>query len=156
MNEELVLLIETFQKILQVYSVIERKPKDFGTGDLLYVSELHTIAKIGQHPEINITQLADATGVTKGAVSQIVKRLLKKNFIEKCKSRNRKEVNLQLSEKGNLIYREHETFEKEIFGFAEKLYNEANPAERKVALRLFNAIYLNTRKIMEDFLDTKQ
>ena len=37
-------MIDLFPKILHLYSVIGRNPKDYGTGDLLYFTGLHTIA----------------------------------------------------------------------------------------------------------------
>ena len=43
MENELQSLIDQFLNILHLYSVINRKPKDFGTGDLLRFSEIHTI-----------------------------------------------------------------------------------------------------------------
>jgi DNA-binding MarR family transcriptional regulator len=149
MNEELRYLVTTFQKILQAYSVIERKPKDFGTGDLLFVSEIHSIAIIGANPEINATQLADSMGVTKGAISQIVKRLLFKRYIVKYNNKNKKVINLSLSDKGFQIFQAHEAFEKRIFGFAEAIYNEASVADRALVKRLFEAIYANTKEMME-------
>jgi len=39
-------------------------------------------------------------GVTKGAISQTVKKLVNKNLILKTNITNRKEVNLKLSDKG--------------------------------------------------------
>ena len=151
MQDELRSMIDVFLKILHTYSAIEKKPKDLGTGDMLFVSEIHAISVIGKNPEINITQLAEATGVTKGAISQIVKRLLKKRYIAKYNTKNNKEVNLQLSDKGYIIFQGQATFEKDLFAFAEKLFDNASPEERAIARRLFDHIYENTRKILENF-----
>jgi DNA-binding MarR family transcriptional regulator len=142
-------MIESFLRILHIYAAIQKKPKDFGTGDLLFVSEIHTIAAIGRNPEINITHLAELTGVTKGAISQIVKRLLNKRYIARYNSKNSKEVNLRLSDKGYVIFLEHEAFEKEMFVFAEQMYDHATPAERNLVKRLFELIYTNILKVSE-------
>lgn len=64
MNNELQTLIDLFLKILHLYSVIGRKPKDYGTGDLLYFTEIHTITMVGKNNEINMTRLAEIMGVT--------------------------------------------------------------------------------------------
>jgi DNA-binding MarR family transcriptional regulator len=150
MNGELHSMIESFLRILHIYAAIQKKPKDFGTGDLLFVSEIHTIAAIGHNPEINITHLAEITGVTKGAISQIVKRLLNKRYIARYNNKNNKEVNLRLSDKGYVIFRKHEAFEKEIFVFAEQMYDNASPAERDLVKRLFELIYTNILKVSEN------
>ena len=151
MEPELRLIIDTFLRILHTYSAIEKKPKDLGTGDLLYVSEIHAISIIGKNPEINLTRLADMTGVTRGAISQIVKRLIMKRYITRYRTRNNKEINLRLSDKGALIFKGHAAFEKELFAFAEQIYEDATPAERDLVKRLFVVIHENTRKILDNF-----
>jgi DNA-binding MarR family transcriptional regulator len=143
MNNELQTLIDLFLKILHLYSVIGRKPKDYGTGDLLYFAELHTITVVARNHEINMTELADLMGVTRGAISQTIRKLVSKNLILKSNITNRKEVNLKLSEKGMIVYHAQESFQKEIFTFAESLYESARPEDRDMVKRLFLAISHN-------------
>jgi DNA-binding MarR family transcriptional regulator len=149
MNEELHSMIDLFTRILHLYSVIDKKPKDFGTGDLLYVNEIHAIHYIAANPEINMTQLAEVSGVTKGAISQMVKRLVSKRYIARFKSRNKKEVNLRLSDKGYIINQRYEEFEKERFVFAEKLYQNASKNDIQLIRNLFSIIYENIRQMAE-------
>lgn len=143
MNRELQNLIDLFLKILHLYSVIGRKPKDYGTGDLLYFAELHTITVVAKNREINMTRLAEIMGVTKGAISQTIRKLVNKNLILKSNIINRKEVNLKLSEKGMIVYKSQESFQKEIFTFAGTLYEKARPEDRDTVRRLFLAIAEN-------------
>jgi len=143
MNNELQNLIDLFLNILHLYSIIGRKPKDYGTGDLLYFTELHTITVVAKNKEINMTQLAEIMGVTKGAISQTVRKLVNKNLILKSNINNRKEVNLKLSEKGMIVYSSQESFQKEIFTFAGALYEKARPEDREMVRRLFLAITEN-------------
>jgi len=151
MDPQLRSMIDTFLKILHTFSAIEKKPKDLGTGDLLYVSEIHAISIIGKNPEINLTQLADLAGVTRGATSQIVKRLISKRYIARYNMRNNKEINLRLSDKGYHIFLGITNYEKELFGFAEQIYIDATPADRELVARLFHVIYENTRKILDSY-----
>jgi DNA-binding MarR family transcriptional regulator len=151
MDPELRSMIDIFLKILHTYSAIEKKPKDLGTGDLLYVSEIQAISIIGKNPEINLTQLADMTGVTRGAISQIVKRLVSKRYVARYNTRNNKEINLRLSDKGYLIFQAYAAYEKDLFAFAEQIYADASPAERDLVKRLFVVIFENTRKILDNF-----
>lgn len=143
MNYELQNLIDMFLKILHLYSVIGRKPKDYGTGDLLYFTELHTITMVARNNEVNMTQLADIMGVTRGAVSQTINKLVHKGLIVKTNNTNRKEVNLKISEKGITVVKAQESFQKEIFTFAEDLYQKARPEDRETVKRLFVAIVGN-------------
>jgi DNA-binding MarR family transcriptional regulator len=143
MNSELQNLIDLFLKILHLYSVITRKPKDYGTGDLIYFTELHTISVVAVNHEINMTKLAEIMGVTKGAISQTIRKLVSKNLIQKSNINNKKEVNLKLSEKGIIVFNAQESFQKEIFTFARNLYEKARPEDREMVNRLFQAIAVN-------------
>ncbi len=149
MSSELHSLIDLFLKILQLYSVITRKPKDYGTGDLLYFTEIHTITMVGKNKEINMTKLADMMGVTKGAISQTINKLVRKNLISKSNTINKKEFNLMLTEKGNIVYDGQKSFQKEIFEFAAALYEQAKPEERELVRRLFIAISRNMESRVE-------
>jgi DNA-binding MarR family transcriptional regulator len=149
MNEELHSMIDLFTRILHLYSVIDKKPRDFGTGDLLYVTEIHAMHYIAANPEINVTQLAEISGVTKGAISQTIKRLVGKRYIARYKAKNKKEVNLRLSDKGYIINQKYEEFEKERFVFAEKLYENASKEDIILIKNLFTAIYENMKQMSE-------
>jgi DNA-binding MarR family transcriptional regulator len=149
MNQELHSLIDLFIRILHLYSVLDKKPKDFGSGDLLYVSEIHAIHAVGTNPEINMTQLAELSGVTRGAMSQTVKRLVGKRYMARYRVRNRKEVNLRLSDKGYMINKLYEEFEKERFVFAEKLYKNASREDITLIRNLFTIIYDNMKQMAE-------
>jgi DNA-binding MarR family transcriptional regulator len=146
MNSELQELIDLFLKILHLYSVINRKPKDYGTGDLLFFTELHTISMVAGNREINMTRLADIMGVTRGAISQIIRKLVRKELIIKDNINNRKEVILKLSAKGMKVLKEQDSFQKEIFTFADTLYERAKPEERDTVRRLFIAIVGNMQQ----------
>lgn len=148
MNNELHTLIDLFLKILHLYSIINRKPKDYGTGDLLYFTEIHTISIVGENKEINMTQLAEMMGVTRGAISQTIHKLVHKNLILKSNSTNKKEFNLKLSENGNVVYKGQESFQKELFTFAGSLYKKARPEDREMVKRLFLAISSNMQSRM--------
>lgn len=151
MDKELQSIIDIFNKILHIYSIIDKKPKEFGTGDLLYVSEIHAIHVIGINPEINMTQLAEMSGVTKGAISQTIKRLVAKRYIAKYKTRNNKEVNLRLSDKGYIIFQGYNSFNMEMLLFAEKLYENASPKDLEMVKKLFIIIYENMKQILDKY-----
>jgi len=146
MENELQSLIDQFLKILHLYSVIGRKPKDYGTGDLLYFTEIHTISMVGKNREINMTRLSEMMGVTRGAISQTIRKLVTKNFILKSNATNRKEINLRLSPKGMIVLKGLESFQHEIFTFAGSLYENATKEDIELVRRLFNAICENMQE----------
>lgn len=105
---------ELFIRLVNKYKALEKIPVDYGVGKDLYHSERHLVEQIGDYPEKNITELAQFQGVTKGAISQTVKKLEDKGLVTRYKgARNEKEVFLELSELGKAIYKKHKEVSKE-------------------------------------------
>ncbi len=105
-----------FLRIINKYNRFDKVPMDFGIEDKLFPIEIHTIDAIGKNPEINVTKLAQITGVTKGAVSQKIRILESKELVRKVKGvQNNKEIQLELTEKGWLAYEGHELFHSEMY-----------------------------------------
>jgi DNA-binding MarR family transcriptional regulator len=104
-------LKEAFLRIINKFNELEKIPIDHGTGDLLYASEINTLEIIGKSPGINFTQIARKRGVTKGAVSQIVAKLVRKGLVVKKQALdNGKTVLLELSDMGAIAFENHEKF----------------------------------------------
>ncbi|WP_002147983.1 MarR family transcriptional regulator [Bacillus cereus] len=77
-------------------------------------SEVHCIEYIENNIDSNVTKLAEAFYVTRGAISRITKKLIKKGLIESYqKSDNKKEIYFRLTEQGKVIYKIHEDLHKE-------------------------------------------
>ena len=77
-------------------------------------SEVHCIEHIENNADSNVTQLAEAFYVTRGAISRMTKKLIKKGLIESYqKSENKKEIYFRLTEEGKEIYKIHEDLHKE-------------------------------------------
>ena len=73
-------------------------------GTRLYSSEIHAMLAIAQDPTTNATQLADRLGVTKGAVSQTLTRLQKKDVITTEKiPQTKNEIRVLFTAKGRRI-----------------------------------------------------
>jgi len=101
-------IVDQYGRVLNLYSLIEKTPKDFGTGNQLFPSEIHTIEGIGRKPGINVSELAIELGISKPAVSQLTKRLERKGLIKRYRDEgNNKEVLLRLSPKGEIDYKGH-------------------------------------------------
>ena len=111
----MVLFDDMFHRIMNKMNRIEQKPRRFGTDFLLYSSEIHTIQAIGRNAGINVTALAALQGVTKGAVSQILQKLVKKGMVVRMKDEmSDREVLLKLSDTGKIAYQAHADFHSQI------------------------------------------
>jgi len=114
----------------------------------MYRKEIHTLQAIGQHPKINITALAEHMGVTKGAVSQMVSKLVKKEMIRKIYAEdNKKEVILELTNLGRIGFHNHEKFHMDIFNIVREYYGE----QLKTKLEIFKTVMSDLNAILEDY-----
>jgi DNA-binding MarR family transcriptional regulator len=97
-----------FLRLMNKFNKLEKQPIDFGTGNLLSPTEIHTIDEIGKKKETTVTELCDIFGVTKGAVSQMVGKLAQKGYVSKVRNENfGKEILLSLTPKGYKAFKAH-------------------------------------------------
>jgi DNA-binding MarR family transcriptional regulator len=144
-------IIDSFIRVINKFSRLEKIARDFGTGDVLYPSEIHMIDMIGKNPGINLTELAKRLGITKGAVPKMILKLDKKNLIKKFDSeKSRREVLFELSEKGKAAFRGHETYHRNLDkGIKEKL--DAISAKERVLLHIvFRELEHYSDRLLED------
>ncbi len=122
-NEDYLIKIrELFLSVVNKMNTLEKIPRHYGTDELLYASELTAIETLGYRPGMNVTEFADAHGITKGAVSQLMNKLEKKGLATRCKSpASQKEVLLKLTNKGEMVFHQHKLFELQ---FAEEFFKE--------------------------------
>ena len=140
-----------FHRIMNKLMKIESTPRTYGTSYLLFPSEIHTIEVIGNNPGINVTDLAIHQGVTKGAVSQVISRLVKKNLILKMKDiKHNRGVFLKLSKEGEKAFSEHRHFHDSIHDPFFQLISKATPENIGFVLTLFEAIDGFCNRILAD------
>jgi DNA-binding MarR family transcriptional regulator len=77
---------ELFINIIAKFYENNTKARTFGTDTELFHSEIHTLQYIMDHPGLHISGIARELGITRGAVSQTVKRLERKKMILKDSS----------------------------------------------------------------------
>ncbi|MGG0418704.1 MarR family transcriptional regulator [Priestia aryabhattai] len=89
------------------------------------LSEIELIENIALIPNANVTKLAAASYMTRGAISKLTKKLIAKNMIESYQSgENKKEIYFRLTTNGqkiNDVHQElHQSFlerDKEVFKY---------------------------------------
>lgn len=72
-------------------------------------SEVHCIEYIGKNVDSNVTKLAESFYMTRGAISKLTNKLIKKGIIESYqKPENKQKIYFRLTERGQAIYKSHE------------------------------------------------
>ena len=90
---------------------------DYGTGELFSAVEAHTVTRIEEHPGITVTEIAQQTGRTKGAVSQIISKLEEKGMIRReADSKNARKSRLYLTAAGLELSRCHKEYDERSVG----------------------------------------
>ncbi len=104
-------IIYTLMKIVDKAQAIHKNAMHFSTDSRLTLSKIHMIVSIAESHEPHVLGLAKELGITKGAVSQIVKKLENKGMIIKIPDPdNRSRYFLELTTKGRQAYNQHNEF----------------------------------------------
>ena len=118
-------ILEKLEKIIMLTESMHTPPLSFGTGNLMHTKEIHTIQAIGRYPGINVTKLAEQMGVTKGAASQTISKLVKKGLVRKRQVfGNKREVVLELTDIGWIGFQNHEKFHMDALNIAREYYGD--------------------------------
>ncbi|MCP4693846.1 MAG: MarR family transcriptional regulator [Desulfobacterales bacterium] len=143
-------IVGAFKRTMKLERELEKKPRDYGTGEKLYSSEIHMIEAIGVSESLSVTDVADYFGITKGAVSQTLKKLENKGLVKKEKDpENSSRLLLGLTSKGKAAFYSHMHWhEKMDGGFRDAFFSfEKEQLEFMLDfLKMFETFLKNRRK----------
>ena len=110
-------LIGKFIQAVKSWQALESQPRKFGIEEDLHSSEIHLIEAVGHNEGMSVTDLADVMGITKGAVSQTLKKLEAKGLVAKNPDPgNNSRLLIQLSSKGKVAFFAHEHWHETMDG----------------------------------------
>ena len=134
------------EQIVYKYMQTETIQRNYGTDIMITQVEIHTIEAIGNHNGISITELAANRHKTKGAVSQLIYKLVKKGLVKKTVSETSDaQVSLYLTPLGQQAYEGHKKLH-------EQINDEVFVALREMPDSAYNDLLLMLSKF-EKFLD---
>lgn len=100
-----------FHEIMHEVFDMEKHSMHFGTDTILSRPEIHLIKTIRENPGKHVTALGEILNITKGAVSQTLTKLVKKEMVEKNQDPdNKSKIIITLTKKGQAAYMGHEKF----------------------------------------------
>jgi DNA-binding MarR family transcriptional regulator len=136
---------EKFNRIVKLSAELEKTPRPYGTDELLTSSEIHLIETVGDNDGFGVTDLAKLSGITKGAVSQLLKKIERKGLVYKEEDpENLSRSIVRLTSKGKAAYYAHRHWHETMDGGFKAYY--MNLDEEKI---LFLFDFINR---VEDFL----
>lgn len=109
---------ERFKTVVDLAVQLEQSPRQYGTDEHLTSTEIHLIEIIGDNGEASsVTDLAKTLGVTKGAVSQNLKKTEKKGLTLKIiDPENSSRSIVKLTSKGKTAYFAHKYWHETMDG----------------------------------------
>lgn len=104
-------IIHNFFSVMDSISKDKKTPKDYGTNELLYRSEVNILKAIDKNPMANAVELSRIMKITRGAVAQLSTKLEKKGYIKRyLQEGNKKEKFYKLTDKGILAKEGYEKY----------------------------------------------
>jgi DNA-binding MarR family transcriptional regulator len=141
------------ERVMHKYMQFEKRVRQYGTETTLTQAEIHTIAIVGEKSDINVTELAKLRGVTKGAASQMVYKLVEKGFLSKQVSPNSDtEVCLTLPNNGKTAFLAHQKYHEESGSEFTRILSQMPQEYQDYTIEFLTAF----EKIMDEKLKTKE
>ncbi len=137
--------IDIIHQVANLY-VSTKTPRDYGTGEVYTSVEVHTLKHIADNPGITLTELAANHSRSKGAISQIVKKIETKGLIYREASERDNKAYLYLTEKGIILDEAHRKYDEVNSGESMNLVREMVSEEE------FNAAF----RTLELWLDVRR
>ena len=121
-------IYDRFKRVMKLATQLEQTPRPFGTEELLTATEIHLVEIIGENGEsLGVTDLAGLLGVTKGAVSQTLKKLEKKNLTTKNPDpENGSRAIVGLTTKGKTAFYAHRHWHETMDGGFKEYFQNLN------------------------------
>lgn len=144
-------LMETIYETSRVINSYESIPRKYGTDDELYMIEVHTLNVIGDQVKTTTSEIAEIKNCTKSAVSQMVDKLIKKDLVVKYRNPdNYRELNIELTPKGKLVYDYHKKLDLEEYRNYLKNLEQFTAEDFEKYITLLNVINRRTQSVLND------
>ena len=142
-------VVEAFKRVVKKWQKLEKKPRKFGTGIDLHSSEINLIEMIGENEGLSVTDMARLLDITKGAVSQTLKKLESKGLVRKDEDpTNTSRILVELTPRGREAFKAHEQWHEAMDGGFRKYF--IGLSDEKI---LFLKEFL---QMFETFLDVRE
>jgi len=115
------------------------------------VLEIHCVDLIERIKDVNVTKISKAFRMTRGAISKLIKRLIKAGIIEAYqKPENKKEIYYKLTDTGRTIFLKHEEMHKDRISRDSLLFSQLSENEKNSLLEIFEKIDVKLKKELEN------
>lgn len=143
-----------FVHMINLYNRLENIDIEFVPGIPVTHLEAHLLALMYKNPYKKASELADMFGVTKGAISQHIKKLEKRELIKRIrKNDNFREVYIELTDNGITAVKTHEKFHEILFSKFAGVLNSMDDNSQKFVNNILDTIinlFNNAEKVIKE------
>ncbi|MCR5372580.1 MAG: MarR family transcriptional regulator [Solobacterium sp.] len=136
--------MKTIQRFIQAadsYTDYDKQPRQYGTDDIVYMSEAYFLQAAARCDKPEIGKIAERLGVTPGAASQTAAKLEAKGLITRVRSTEDSRVVLvRLSERAKKLNAYHDELDLREFGKLGDRMMEFSPGETDAIYRFLEII----------------
>jgi DNA-binding MarR family transcriptional regulator len=145
------LITEQFYQLVKLANKLEKTPRRFGTDEPLSGTEIHLLELIGDNDEsLSVSDLSRLLGITKGAVSQSLKRIENKGFISKEDDpENLSRLIVKLTFKGKTAYFAHKHWHESMDGGFKEYFLGLDQGKLDFLIEFMNKVEVFLKKAMK-------
>ena len=136
---------DLYQFVLEIMDYM-KKPHDYGTGIILNMVEMHTLAMIADTPGMTVGEVAKRWNRTMSAASRNVERLCSKGYVEKRKEEgNAKNIHLYTTDIGRELAEKHSALDhreiERFAGFIDQKYSIDDLEKFRCMMNIIRSFY---------------
>ncbi|WP_042338893.1 MarR family winged helix-turn-helix transcriptional regulator [Desulfosporosinus youngiae] len=136
--------------LAMTYVELDKKTRYYGTDVPIFHSEIHMISVIAEYPGVHVGGLAEILGITKGSVSEIIKKLERKALVVKeIDVQNLSKLALRLTEKGEKAHSNHMRYHTILNSMVEEELETVSEHDVKFLSCFLSAIKAKVEKFNE-------
>lgn len=141
--------------VIDLFSEVDRKPRYYGTDTSIHNAEIRMLSMVKEHEGIHVGGLAEMLGVTKGAVSALLRKLERKGLIVKeTDAYNLSKLNIHLTDKGETAHEHHLRYHEQIHKIFKDTLCQYSPKEIDCLHRFLDDILKeDTKSKLENLQD---
>lgn len=143
-------IMERFYRLMNLYQAAQKPPRQYEGNQTLYAAEVHMLKIIGDHPGIMSTELAARLAISKGAVSQTLKKLSGKRLVRKDAAADGRAAALFLTAEGENIWHAHHTLHAPMLAELEQLTEQFTPETAQALVHLGDVLEAHLTQIIQE------
>lgn len=143
-------ILARMYRLMNLYQAAQKQPRVYEGNVTLYAAEVHMLEVIGNQPGIMSTELASLLAISKGAVSQTLKKLSEKGLVRKAAAADGRASALYLCPEGEKIWQSHHALHDPLLRELEQLTAQFTPEVTQALAQLSDVLESHLTQITQE------